>query len=149
MEIGAILEELKRGKSLADIAKELEIGKEKLSKALKEANYSFSRKDGWVFNGTDSEPLNKAYTEFISQSRSVKSTNVPTNVDTNEPTNEPIKETRKERTKETTKVVRKRSSFDIDVALLKDLKIQAVIHDKKVYEIVENAIRKELASLKK
>jgi hypothetical protein len=32
---------------------------------------------------------------------------------------------------------------------MKDLKIQAIIHDKNVYEIVENAIRKELAKMKK
>ncbi|MEK4125333.1 MULTISPECIES: hypothetical protein [Lysinibacillus] len=45
--------------------------------------------------------------------------------------------------------VRKRSSFDIDIELMKDLKIQAVIHGKNVYEIVENAIRKELTEMKK
>lgn len=54
----------------------------------------------------------------------------------------------KESTKERMKV-RKRSSFDIDIELMKDLKIQAVIHGKNVYEIVENAIRKELTEMKK
>ncbi|WP_431812230.1 hypothetical protein [Lysinibacillus sp. FW12] len=60
-----------------------------------------------------------------------------------------LNEQTKELTKERIKVVRKRSSFDINIELLKDLKIQAVIHDKNVYEIVENAIRKELEEMKK
>lgn len=63
---------------------------------------------------------------------------------TKELTIEPITQTN-----ERTNVVRKRSSFDIDVELMKDLKIQAIIHEKNVYEIVENAIRKELSEMKK
>lgn len=47
--------------------------------------------------------------------------------------------------KEQTNVVRKRSSFDLDVDLLKKLKIQAVIQDTNVYEMVENAIRNYLS----
>lgn len=54
----------------------------------------------------------------------------------------------KERTKELTNVSRKRSSFDIDVELMKDLKIQAIIHDRNVYEIVESAVRQYLKELK-
>lgn len=64
----------------------------------------------------------------------------------------PTMERTNKQTKEgtvTTNVVRKRSSFDIDVNLMKDLKIQAITHDKNVYEIVESAIRKELAEMKK
>lgn len=135
--IGEILKALKQGKSLADIGKELTVGKEKLSKILKDAGYVFNRRTGWTFTRTDQEPLNKDYTDFITPSKSVKKlTNVPTKKQTNEST------------KERTNVIRKRSSFDIDIELMKNLKIQAVIHDKNVYEIVENAIRKELAELK-
>lgn len=71
---------------------------------------------------------------------------------TKERTIEPTMERTNKQTKEgttTTNVVRKRSSFDIDVELMKDLKIQAIIHEKNVYEIVESAIRKELAEMKK
>lgn len=68
---------------------------------------------------------------------------------TKELTNEPTKEQTKERTNVTTNVVRKRSSFDIDVELMKDLKIQAIIHNRNVYEIVETAIRQYLNELKK
>lgn len=39
MTIGEIVEALKCGKVLADIGKELSVGKEKLSKALKEAGF--------------------------------------------------------------------------------------------------------------
>jgi len=50
---------------------------------------------------------------------------------------------------ERTNVVRKRSSFDLDVQLLKQLKIQAIIHDRNVYEMVEDAIKLYLNELKK
>ncbi|WP_338782470.1 hypothetical protein [Metabacillus sp. FJAT-52054] len=59
-----------------------------------------------------------------------------TNVGTLEPTNE------------SSNVVRKRASFDLDVDLLKQLKIQAVVQDKNIYEMVETAIRKYLNELK-
>ncbi|MGG4041454.1 hypothetical protein [Bacillus smithii] len=44
---------------------------------------------------------------------------------------------------------RKRAYFDLDVELLKELKMQAVIHDRNVNEIVETAIKQYLAELKK
>lgn len=56
----------------------------------------------------------------------------------------PMQERTKERSNVRTNVVRKRASFDLDVELLKELKIQAVIHDRNIYEIVETAIRKYL-----
>ncbi|MDQ0884610.1 hypothetical protein [Peribacillus sp. V2I11] len=46
-------------------------------------------------------------------------------------------------------VIRKRSSFDLDIELMKDLKIQAIVHDRNVYEIVETAVRQYLKELKK
>lgn len=142
--IGEIIEALGQGKALADIGKELAVGKEKLSKALKNAGYLFNRGTGWTYTGKNPEPLNKDYTDFISLRKSVKKSTT-TNVPTKELTNLGSKVGSSERTN----VVRKRSSFDIDIELMKDLKIQAVIHDKNVYEIVENAIRKELAEMKK
>lgn len=142
--IGEILEALKQGKALADIAKELTVGKEKISKALKTAGYLFNRRTGWTYAGTDPEPLNKNYTDFISLRKSVKKS-----ISTNVPTKELINVGSKVGSNKRTNVVRKRSSFDIDIELMKDLKIQAVVHDKNVYEIVENAIRKELAEMKK
>lgn len=148
MTIGEIIEELSRGKALADIGKELTVGKEKLSKALKSAGYLFNRKNGWTYTGAEPEPLNKDYTDFINSNKGVKKS-TSTNVPTKELTNVGSKVGSKVIPSERTKVVRKRSSFDIDIELMKDLKIQAVIHDKNVYEIVENAIRKELAEMKK
>lgn len=144
MTIGEIIEALEQGKTLADIGKELTVGKEKLSKALKNAGYLFNRATGWTYARENPEPLNKDYTDFINVRKSVKKS-ISTNVPTKERTNVGSKFGLNERTN----VVRKRSSFDIDVELMKDLKIQAVIHGKNVYEIVENAIRKELAEMKK
>lgn len=143
--IGEILEALGQGKALADIGKELTVGKEKISKALKNAGYLFNRGTGWTYAGADPEPLNKDYTDFISSRKSVKKP-MTSNVPTKELTNVGSKDGLNKRNNN---VVRKRSSFDIDIELMKDLKIQAVIHDKNVYEIVENAIRKELTEMKK
>lgn len=91
-----------------------------------------------------------------------KGTNEQTNEPTNERTNVDTKRSKEEikqaneqvaptlepigQTNEKT-IVRKRSSFDLDVELLKELKIKAIIHDKNVYEIVETAIRKHLKGL--
>lgn len=47
-----------------------------------------------------------------------------------------------------TDVNRKRASFDLDVELVKQLKVQAVLQDKNLYEMVEIAIREYLNGLK-
>jgi len=174
VKIKEILEAIKQGKTLAGIGKDIGVGKEKLSASLRNAGYEFNRKDGWFFSGEDEQPLNKDYTEFI---RGVKRANVSTNQTkelnnqrsnklSNIPAKEEIKqanqqvaptlettkerknESSKEQTKERSNVVRKRSSFDLDVELMKELKIQAVIHDKNIYEMVETAIKQYLKDLK-
>ena len=171
MKIGEILKAIKQGKTLAGIGKDIGVGKEKLSSALRNAGYEFNRKDGWFFGREGEQPLDKNYTEFI---RGVKKANVstkerknektkePKNQRSNESSNVPAKEeikqaneqvaptleTTKEGTKERSNIVRKRSSFDLDVELMKELKIQAVIHDKNIYEMVETAIKQYLKDLK-
>lgn len=47
-----------------------------------------------------------------------------------------------------TDISRKRASFDLDVELVKQLKVQAVLQDKNLYEMVEIAIREYLNGLK-
>ncbi|HES8073955.1 TPA: hypothetical protein VPA43_001798 [Streptococcus pyogenes] len=158
MKIKEILDAIKQGKTLAEIGKDIGVGKEKLSASLKNAGYSFNRKDGWFFSGQGEQPVDKDYTEFI---KGVKKANVSTkepknqrsNKDSNIPAKEEIKQANEqvaptlETTKERSNVVRKRSSFDLDVELMKELKIQAVIHDKNIYEMVETAIRQYLKDL--
>lgn len=74
--IGEILEAMKQGKAVANIAKELTIGKEKLSKALQKAGYEYNRGNRkWTFAGTGEEPLNQAYTDFVESSGGVKKAN--------------------------------------------------------------------------
>lgn len=156
--IREILEALKQGKALANIAKELTVGKEKLSKALQKAGYEYNRGNRkWVFAETGEEPLNQDYTDFVESRRNVPKQSVihapkevvATTEKVEASKDEPrTKERKNKPTKERTNIVRKRSSFDIDVKLMKDLKIQAIINGKNVYEIVENAIRKELAEMK-
>ncbi|MFS0621783.1 hypothetical protein [Priestia megaterium] len=166
MKIKEILEAIKQGKTLAGIGKDIGVGKEKLSKALRNAGYEFNRKDGWFFSEEGEQPLNKNYKEFI---RGVKRANVSAkrnNVkkEQNDKTfksniNKKVSKNEISQAKEqvaptieqmniNTTVVRKRASFDLDVELLKKLKIEAVIQEKNLYEMVETAIRTYLKGLK-
>ncbi|MCU4760346.1 hypothetical protein OCA26_30350 [Bacillus cereus] len=164
MKIGEIIE-LTKTKRLSEIAKEsLEIGEKKAVEGLKKAGcYNISGKRGWHFDG-DESVLEQSIYDFVAPTKGKAKANVSTNEPTLQPSNvvkaiEEVKKgtdevaTTKEqtnvRTLERKNVIRKRSSFDIDVELMKELKIQAVIHDKNIYEIVETAIRKELARIKK
>ncbi|SCM99122.1 Uncharacterized protein BWINRASL_05352 [Bacillus mycoides] len=168
MKIKEILE-LTQTIRLSEIAKEsLEIGEKKAIAGLRKAGcYNISGKRGWYLaEGTDESVLDQSiydYAPIITRGGKAKA-----NVSTKEPTlqpsnvvkaveeikkgNEEVATTKEEtnvRTLEEKKVIRKRSSFDIDMELMKELKIQAVLHDKNIYEIVETAIRKELARMKK
>ncbi|OLR84067.1 hypothetical protein BTO25_02560 [Bacillus sp. MB366] len=164
MKIGEIIE-LTKNKRLSEIAKEsLEIGEKKAVEGLKKAGcYNISGKRGWHFDG-DESVLEQSIYDFVPRTKGKAKANVSTNEPTLQPSNvvkatEEVKKGKDEvattkeqtnvRTLEPKRVIRKRSSFDIDVELMKELKIQAVIHDKNIYEIVETAIRKELARIKK
>ena len=157
--------ELTQTKRVSEIAKErLEIGEKKAVEGLKKAGcYNISGKRGWHFDG-DESVLEQSIYDFVAPTKGKAKANVRTNEPTLQPSNvvkavEEIKKGKQEvattkeqtnvRTLEPKSVIRKRSSFDIDVELMKELKIQAVIHDKNIYEIVETAIRKELARMKK
>jgi len=157
MKIGEILE-LSLTQSLAEIAKEhLSIGKEKARSGLQKAGcYSQNGMKGWFFDG-DEKRLEQSIYDFV-EPRKIHhkpSPNVPTNVHKErkkEPTNEPMNQRsvkRNESSLERMNVVRKRSSFDLEVGLMKELKVQAILHDRHVYEIVETALRQYLNDLKK
>lgn len=81
-----------------------------------------------VGTGTDSS------TNSITDSNSLIDTDNATNIDAN--------------TNIGAGITRKRASFDLDVQLVKELKIQSVIQDKNLYEMVEIAIRHYLNNLK-
>lgn len=158
---------LSQTKKVAEIAKEfLEVGEKKAVEGLKKAGcYNTSGKRGWYLaEGTDDSVLEQSLYDFVAPTKGKAKANVSTKEPTLQPSNvvkavEEIKKGKEEvattkeqtnvRTLEQKNVIRKRSSFDIDVELMKELKIQAVIHDKNIYEIVETAIRKELARMKK
>ncbi|MFJ5625691.1 hypothetical protein ACIQD3_24220 [Peribacillus loiseleuriae] len=154
MKIGEILE-LTKTKSLAEIAKEhLSVGKEKARDALKRAGcYSKNGVKGWFCD--DQNVLEQSIYDFVELSKINRKPrpNLRTN-ERNDKKNQRsnVHEKRAkdeiELTIEQTNVIRKRSSFDIDVELMKDLKIQAIVHDRTVYEIVETAVRQYLEKMK-
>ncbi|MEB2631947.1 hypothetical protein SOP94_26400 [Peribacillus frigoritolerans] len=162
MKIGKILELIKTD-TLANIAKraDVHLSEESLRKALNKAGYEYrnSGKKGWYFVGEGDEETVQEQLIYDFATAGKVSTNVnkePIN-DTNQRSNVGIK-SGKEQVKqaneqsaptiERTNVIRKRSSFDMDVELMKELKIQAIIHDRTVYELVESAVRHYLAELK-
>ncbi|MCF7624656.1 MULTISPECIES: hypothetical protein [Bacillaceae] len=162
MKIGKILELIKTD-TPADIAKraDVHLSEESLRKALNKAGYEYrnSGKKGWYFVGEGDEETVQEQLIYDFATAGKVSTNVnkePIN-DTNQRSNVGIK-SGKEQVKqaneqsaptiERTNVIRKRSSFDMDVELMKELKIQAIIHDRTVYELVESAVRHYLAELK-
>ena len=55
---------------------------------------------------------------------------------------------KKKTTKEGEKVERKRVSFDLRIDLYKDLKMQAIIQEKNMYIIIEEALEKYLKEYK-
>jgi hypothetical protein len=125
--------ELTKEMSIAAIAKQFGVGKEKISKTLKELGAeppkSRNMGEGWYYKQVEAlESKMVTYLERKSVTRNNERSKEPTN----------------EQTKEVTNVIRKRASFDIDVALLKELKIHAIQRDKNVYEVVEQAIRQYL-----
>lgn len=160
MKIGEIIE-LTQTTPLNEIAKEhLTIGEKKAREGMKAAGAEPQRgKKGWIFNGYP-ENLEKSIYEFVEPSQRGRrkvtaepAANVPTNkpenqpkiertkVDTNQPTAEPVNEPENHAPHPQTPVIRKRSSFDIDVELTRQLRIKAVMEDKNIYEMVEQAIR--------
>lgn len=169
--------ELIQTDTLANIAKrdDVHLSEKPLRNALKSAGYEFRNlgNKGWYFIGEGEETnvleqsiydfskAGKATANVSTKKPKMVSANVVTN-ESNQRSNVPAKEEIKQANeqvaptkevitpiKERINVVRKRSSFDLDVDLLKELKIQAVIQDKNVYEMVENAIRNYLAEFKK
>ncbi|MGE7718603.1 hypothetical protein, partial [Priestia megaterium] len=153
MKIGEFLE-LTKVKNLATIAKEdLSIGEKFTRLALANAGcYSISGKRGWYFDG-DPEVLEKSIYDFVEvkaktnakpkeqKSKRTKKINVKK---TNDSKNKSSKTTINEKINEEKKVERKRFSFDLDVELAKELKIKAVMEEKNLYELVEEAIRESL-----
>ena len=137
MKIGEILK-LTQEKRLSDIAKEhLNIGEKPTREALKNAGcYSLSGKKGWYFDG-DEGILEKEIYEFTKTKPTAK---VRTKVNKNEGSKKEMNITVEEQ-----KNGRKRASFDLDAELLKQLKVKAVLEDKNIYELVEQAIAEFLA----
>lgn len=160
MKIGEILK-LTQTDSLANIARDsLTIGRQKAREGLLKAGcYSINGVRGWFFDGDDSV-LKKSIYDFVEDKKRLpRPKEYKTNVGTKELSNKRAKAeielsnkevaSTLEQTNKRTNIVRKRSSFDLDVELMKDLKIQAIIQDRNVYEIVETAIRQYLTELRR
>lgn len=123
MEIKEILE-LTKEKRISEIAKEfLEIGEKPAREALRKAGcYTISGKKGWFFEG-DEETLNKSIYDFHEGKVKPKlqETHVTNNV--------------------VPGIIRKRFSVDLDIELIKQMKIKSVLMDRNLYELVEEALK--------
>lgn len=131
MKISEILE-LSKEKPMADIAKDhLTIGEKTARRALKRAGaYSIVGKNGWFFDESENpENLEQSIYHFADQLKEEEKVFLQqaANVQTYERTG--------------VEIPRKRHSFDLDVRLMKELKLRCVQEDITLYEAVENAIR--------
>lgn len=135
---------LTREQRLSEIAKTyLSIGEKPARMALKNAGAKPQPgKKGWIFEGPK-ENLDKSIYDFTEGKATRKQkSNVTTKKDKNIDTKEDNNIEGKEVLINSLKVVeRKRASFDIDKELLKRLKVKSVMEERKIYEMVEEAIR--------
>lgn len=131
MKIKEILE-LTKEKPLAEVAKDhLSIGEKPARKALTMAGcFTIVGQSGWHFgNMEDPANLEKSIYEFAEEIKQEEKNNYlqAANLPTYElPAGQPY---------------RKRHSFDLDVRLVKELKLRSVQQDKQLYLVVEDAIR--------
>lgn len=143
MKIKEILE-LTQHEGMASIAKNhLNIGEKATRAALKEAGcYAIKGRKGWYYDG-DPSVFEKSIYEFTSTvthgKRKNESANEPTLKSFKEENNKPIIEQNNE-----TQILRKRVSFDINMALFKRLKLYCVANDKNLYEVAEAAVQEYL-----
>lgn len=130
MKISEIID-LTQTMTVAEIAKEhLSIGEKPARKALKLAGcYSVVGRAGWFFDESENpDNLNKSIYYFADQLKQEEEgmLRAAANLGTFE---------------ETVFIPRKRHSFDLDVRIVKELKIHCVKKDITLYEAVEDAIR--------
>ncbi len=123
--------ELTQTKTIAEIAKEyLTIGEKPAREALKQAGcYTIVGQAGWFFDESENpDNLEKSIYEFADQVKHQREgvLKAMANLGTND---------------DSEFVPRKRHSFDLDVRLVKELKLHCVREDKTLYEVVESAIR--------
>lgn len=156
MKIKELLE-LTQKESLHEISKNrLAISRGAAREALKAAGcHAISGKRGWFYNGSNPEILELSVYQFArikkakallgefekSENSHLEKTeesqteliNKTIKISTLEPINQQTKET-----------IRKRASYDLDVALQKKLKLYCVQQDKNLYEVVEAALQEYL-----
>lgn len=126
--------DLTQTKTIAEIAKELlTIGEKPAREAMKQAGcYSIVGKPGWFFDeSADRGNLNESIYVFADQAKKEKEASLK--AITNQGSNEGWSENQM--------IPRKRHSFDLDVRLVKQLKVHCVKQDKTLYEVVEKSIR--------
>lgn len=126
--------ELTKQQPLAEVAKQyLSIGEKPARKAMHRAGcYTIVGQPGWIFDDSEN-PINleRSIYEFAEEAKEIQKQELrhAANLETNQ---------------ETEFIPRKRHSFDLDVRLVKELKLYCVKEDKTLYEVVEEAIREYL-----
>lgn len=133
MKISEILE-LTKTMPIAEVAKaHLTIGEKPARAALKHAGcYSVVGQPGWFLDeDRDLSVLDRSIYDVANEVKQIQTNGLKeaANLGSNL------------RNEDSPQGVRKRHSFDLDVALIKELKLHCVKEDKKLYEAVETAIR--------
>lgn len=141
MKISEILE-LTKTKPVAEIAKEyLIIGEKPTRAALKRAGcYTIVGQSGWYLDESENiENLDRSIYEIADELKAERESILKDRA--NLGSNKHTKILKSKADYDTDPVYRKRHSFDLDVALVKELKLHCVKGDITLYEAVEDAIR--------
>lgn len=139
MKIKEILE-LTKTKPIAEIAKEhLTIGEKPARAALKRAGcYSIVGQPGWFLDETENEAnLERSIYEIADELKEERSIILKDRANVGSK----LTSVQKTAVYDEDPIYRKRHSFDLDVALVKELKVHCVKSDITLYEAVEDAIR--------
>lgn len=148
LDIEKAIEMINNGKSQKGVAREFEVPETTLRNKIKDAGYKRDKDTKqYVLNAPNNETTNERFQPKKEVSAETKKHSA------NERKHDTIKEqeiepTKEEKAKGGKSNLRKRASFDIDNELLKELKIFAIMEDKNVYEIVEQAIKNYLKERK-
>ena len=141
MKISEILE-LTKAKPISEIAKEhLFIGEKPARAALRHIGaHTIVGQPGWFLDDdVDTSILERSIYEISDEVKEKKAREIKQAANLGSKARDDS---------ETAQIYRKRHSFDLDVSLVKELKLHCVKQDKKLYEAVENAIRNYLTEHK-
>lgn len=147
-DINEIAKRINDGETIRSLAREFYDGDVKkessIRSRLKNSGYIKNEEGKYIMASASEEVASSIEEDKLAQ----KGTKERKSTHTKERNRDRMEEQKEKPTNKEKVQRRKRASFDIDENLLKELKVFAIMNDKNVYELVENAIRTYLQGVK-